>query len=105
MPSTKDFADHFAARGEEARKALQDLKGRAIDSLELAIEAIPDEPSKRRRLGYVRENIIPLLLKEREEEQGLAALMEATKDSRLLATLDDIAAATKLKQGVLKAAV
>src|SRR5829696_5688141 len=102
MPSTKDFADLFAVRGEEARKALEDRKGRAIDSLELAIEAIPDEPSKRRRLGYVRKNIIPLLLKEREEEQGLAALTEATKDSRVLATLDDVAEATKLKLGALK---
>jgi hypothetical protein len=105
VPPNKDFADLFAARGEEARKALEDLKSRAVDGLELAIEAIPDEPSQRRRLRYVRKNIIPLLLKEREEEQGLAALMEATKDSRVLAALDDVAAATKLKPAVLKAAV
>jgi len=105
MSSIKDFADLFAARGEEARKVLEDLEGRAVDSLELAIEAIPDELSKRRRLGYVRENIIPFLLKEWEEEEGLVGLMEATKDSRLLAALDDVAAATKLKPAVLKAAV
>jgi len=105
MPHSKDFADLFAARGEEAQKALEDLKSRAVDGLELAIEAIPDEPFKRRRLRYVRENIIPLLLKEREEDKGLAALMEATKDSRVLAALDDVAEAMKLKPGVLKAAV
>ena len=105
MSSIKDFADLFAARGEEARKVLEDLEGRAVDGLELAIEAIPDELSKRRRLGYVRENIIPFLLKEWEEEEGLVGLMEATKDSRLLAALDDVAAATKLKPAVLKAAV
>src|SRR5215211_3352448 len=99
MPPNKDFADLFADRGEGTRKLLEDLKGRAIDGLELAIEPIPNEPSKRRRLGYVRENIIPLLLKEREEEKGLAALMEATKDSRVLAALDDVAAATELKLG------
>src|SRR5215218_8937630 len=105
MPPNKDFADLFADRGEGTRKVLEDLKGRAIDGLELAIEPIPNEPSKRRRLGYVRENIIPLLLKEREEEKGLAALMEATKDSRVLAALDDVAAATELKLGALKAAL
>ena len=105
MPPNKDFADLFAARGEETRKILEDLKSRSVDGLELAIETMPDEPSKRKRLEYVRENIIPFLLNEREEEQGLAALMEATKDSRVLAALDDVAEATKLKPAVLKAAL
>ena len=105
MPSTKDFADLFAARGEEARETLEDLKSRAVDGLEHAIKAIPDELSKRQCLRYVRENIIPLLLKELEEEKGLAALKEVTKDSCVLAALDDVAAATELKLGALKAAV
>ncbi|PLS87630.1 MAG: hypothetical protein CYG60_00875, partial [Actinobacteria bacterium] len=104
--SNKDFADLFAAEGHDAvRRRLEALKERAVDGLELALDALPDEPSNRRRLGYVRERIIPLLLQEKGDGRGPEALRELTKDSAVLAALDDVAAATKLKPGVLKAAL
>ncbi len=105
MPS-KDFADLFAAEGHDAAKRrLEALKERAVDGLELALGAVPKEPSNRRRLGYIRERIIPLLLQEKGDGRGPEALRELTKDSGVLAALDDVAAATKLKPGVLKAAL
>lgn len=101
----KDFADLFAAEGEAAKQRLEDLKNQAVNGLEIALEGIPDNPSKRRRLMYVRQNIFPLLLKELEEKKGPDALLEPTKDSDLLAALEDIEAATKLKIKILTAAM
>src|SRR4051812_11747829 len=64
----KDVADAFAFDAEGTKELLEDLKGRAIDGLELALESVPDDPSKRRRLKYVRENVIPLILRQLEEK-------------------------------------
>lgn len=99
----KDVADMFEAKGQAAAEYLEGLKDRAVDGLEIVLKSLPNDPSKRRRLKYVRENVMPLILRSLEEK-GLAALVEPTKDSEVLAALDDIAAATKLKLAVLKTA-
>ncbi len=88
----KDIADLFASEGQAALKTLNDLRSRATDALELAIDGIPDVPSKRKKLSYVRESVFPLLLR-------------LPKESDRLAALDDVAAATKLKPAVLKHAL
>jgi DNA primase len=100
----KDFADLFAAEQEGAKGRLAGLKARAVDGLKLAIESLPNDPSKRRRLRYVRESVIPLILRQLEARSSIA-LAEPTKSSEVLAALDDISEATKLKVGILKAAV
>jgi len=100
----KDFADLFAAEQEGAKERLGGLKARAVDGLQLAIDSVPNDPSKRRRLRYVRENVIPLILQQLEPK-GFMALAEPTKSSEVLAAIEDIAAATKLKLAVLKAAL
>jgi len=97
----KDFADAFAAEGEAAKERLEELKDRAIDGLELALQGVPEDPSKRRRLKYVRENVIPLILRPLEAE-GPKALLEPVKDSEVLAALDDVAAATRVRLAALK---
>ena len=97
----KDFAESFAVEGEAAKERLEDLKDRAVDGLEIALEGVPDDPSKRRRLKYVRESVIPLILRPLEAE-GPKVLLEPLKNSEVLATLDDIATATKVKLAALK---
>ncbi len=100
----KDPADLFAAKGQEARQILKDLKDQGVDGLEFVLQGIQDEPSKRRRLKYVRENVFPLLLGQLEAKSP-AGLQEPTNDPDVLAALDDIVAATKLKLKALKAAI
>ena len=99
----KDVADLFEARGQDAADYLKGLKDRAVDGLEIALEGVPDDPSKRRRLKYVRENVVPLILRQLEEK-GLAALMEPIKDSEVLVALDYVVVATDLKLAALKTA-
>ena len=88
----KDFAEVFADKGEVARQTLQALQERAVDGLEVAISELPDTPSKRERLKYVRESIFTLVL-------------SLPDDSDRLAALEDVSAATELKVSVLKRAL
>jgi len=99
----KDFAELFAAEGQDAKECLERLKARAVDGLQLEIDGIPKDLSKRHRLGYVRENVLPLILRQLEA-RGFMALMDPIKDSEVLAALDDVAEAAKLKVGILKTA-
>lgn len=100
----KDFADLFAAKGDGARETLEHLKNRAVDGLEIAVEGISDEPSKRRRLKRVRERVFPLVFGQLEAN-GPAALPAPAKHPEVLAALDDVAEATKLKFSLLKSAL
>jgi 5S rRNA maturation endonuclease (ribonuclease M5) len=100
----KDFADLYQEQREGAREVLEELKGRAVDALDIATVEIPNDPSKRRRLAYVRESALPLILQQLET-RGPIALLEPAKDSEVMAILDDVAAAAKLKAGVIKAAL
>ena len=88
----KDFADLFAAEGQEALETLHELKSRAADALDLAVEGIPDVPSKRERLKYIRESVFPLVL-------GLP------READRLAALEDVVAVAKVKASVLRRAL
>lgn len=88
----KDFADLFAAEGQEALETLHELKRRATDALELAVEGIPDVPSRRERLRYIRKSVFPLVL-------GLP------READRLAALEDVVAVAKVKASVLKRAL
>ena len=88
----KDVADLFAAEGQDALETLHELKRRAADALDLAVEGIPDVPSKRKRLKYIRKSVLPLVL-------GLP------READRLAALEDVVAAAKVKASVLRRAL
>ncbi len=78
----KDAADLFAAKGEEAKETVEDLKNDARDALDLVLSEAPDG-SQRERYRYVTEQVFPLLLRlEDDGERGAA--------------LDDVASMLKL---------
>nr|MBA2618142.1 hypothetical protein [Rubrobacter sp.] len=69
----KDAADLFAAKGEEARDTVENLKSDAQDALDLALSEAP-ESSTRERYRYVIERIFPLLLRLEDAGERSAAL-------------------------------
>jgi hypothetical protein len=86
----KDAADLFAAKGEEARDAIENLKIDAQDALDLALSEAPS--SGRERYLYATERIFPLLLRlEDEGERGAA--------------LDDVAGRLGLRKTDLRGAL
>ena len=88
----KDFADLFAAEGQDALETLHELKRRATDALDLAVEGIPDVSSRRARLKYIRKSVFPLVL-------GLP------READRLAALEDVVAVAKVKASVLRRAL
>ncbi len=68
----KDAADLFAAKGEEARGTVENLKIDARDALDLALSEAPS--SRRERYRYATERIFPLLLRLEDEGERGAAL-------------------------------
>ena len=58
----KDFADLFSTERQGAKERLEELKDGAIDALDLAIEEIPDTPSKRKKLQHIKKHVFPLIL-------------------------------------------
>jgi hypothetical protein len=74
----KDAADIFAAKGEDARSRLEELKARAVDALDLMILEAP-EGNTRERYRYAREIIFPLLLHIEDGGERSAALEDVAK--------------------------
>lgn len=74
----KDVADLFAAEGGRTAEVLNDLKGRAVDALDLALSEAP-EGSARERYGYAREHVLPLLLRLEDAGEREAALEDAAQ--------------------------
>ena len=81
----KDVADLFASEGEGAREILGGLKGRALDTLDLALDEAP-EGSVRERYRYAREQVLPLLAKLEDAGEREAALQDAAEALGLKAT-------------------
>ncbi len=73
----KDAADLFAAKGEEARDTVENLKNDAQDALGLALSEAPS--SGRERYLYATERIFPLLLRLEDEGERGAALDDVAK--------------------------
>jgi hypothetical protein len=71
----KDFAELFAAEGENASKVLDSLQDEAIDALDLALSEAP-EGSARERYRYAKEHVLPLLLELEDEGERRAAMKD-----------------------------
>ena len=81
----KDFADSFAAEGEEARDALAGLATRAVDALDLVLSKAPEE-SARKRFAFAKEYVLPLLTRIEDSGDREAALEDAAEALKLKAT-------------------
>ena len=81
MTVIKDAADLFAAKGEEARDIVENMKNDAQDALGLALSEAPS--SRRERYLYATERIFPLLLRLEDEGERGAALDDVANDLKL----------------------
>jgi len=78
----KDVGDLFAAKGEETKAIIEELKAKAPDALDLAISEAP-KGSAREHYLYVREIIFPLLLRIEDDGERNAALEDAARGLKL----------------------
>jgi hypothetical protein len=59
----KDLADLFAARGDEARNVIENVKSEAQDALSLAISEAPPKNDTLSQYRYFRQEELPLLMR------------------------------------------
>jgi DNA primase len=78
----KDFAEMFATEGTRAAEVLIDVKERALDALDLALDEVP-EGSTRERYRYAKERVLPLLARLRDEGEREAAIHDAAEGLKL----------------------
>ena len=87
---SENAASLFAAKGEEARNIVENLKNGARDALDLALSEAPGG-SQRERYNYTRERVFPLLTALEDDGERSAAL-------------DDVAARLGLRKTDLRKA-
>lgn len=79
----KDAADLFAARGEEARDVIENLKNEAKDALSLAISEAPPKGDTLGQYRYFKDEELPLLMRLEDPEERRAALHDIAREQDL----------------------
>jgi DNA primase/nitrogen regulatory protein PII-like uncharacterized protein len=81
----KDAADLFAAQREKSTEVILELRAQALDALDFAFSKAPKD-SKRAIFRFAKEQVLPLIIRIKDEGERHAAIEDAAKALSLRAS-------------------